>query len=49
MGDRVGAAYGDARVIVGHRMKETVSLIYGYEVVRDLPLAEIIRYATSKN
>ncbi len=49
IGEEVGTPFGDARVVVGHRMKETVSLRYDKDTIRELPLAEITRYATSTN
>ncbi len=44
MGEMVGTPFGEAKVIVGHKLKETVSLLYDNEVVRELPLAEVVRH-----
>ncbi len=49
IGERVATAYGDARVIVGHRLKETVSVQLGANEVLELPLSEVTRYPPSRN
>ncbi|MFQ6029351.1 MAG: stage 0 sporulation family protein [Dehalococcoidia bacterium] len=49
IGEEVDTPRGQARVIVGHRMKETVSVQYANDEVLEWPLAEITRPASSKN
>jgi len=49
IGELVGTPNGSATVIVGHRMKETVSVRYGDDRVLELPLAEVTRNRQSKN
>ena len=49
IGERVGTPWGEAKVLVGRRVKETVPLLYPGEVVRELPLSEVTRYASSRN
>ena len=49
IGEEVGTPKGQARVIVGHRMKETVSVQYADDEVLEWPLAEIKRVVQSKN
>ena len=44
MGEMVGTPFGEAKVIVGHKLKETASVIFPGEVVRELPLAEVVRH-----
>jgi len=48
-GEQLGTPNGSATVIVGHRMKETVSARYGDDPVRELPLADVTRNQPSKN
>lgn len=43
IGEEVGTAGGPATVIVGHRLKETVSVRYEDDRVLELPLAEVTR------
>lgn len=40
---------GSATVIVGHRLKETVSVRYSDDRVLELPLAEVTRNQQSRN
>ena len=49
IGESVGTPGGTATVIVGHRLKETVSVRYDDDRVLELPLAEITRDQPSKN
>ena len=49
IGESVGTPNGSATVIVGHRMKETVSVRYSDDRVLELPLAEVTRNRQSKN
>ena len=49
IGEEVGTPNGLATVIVGHRLKETVSVRYEDDQVLEWPLAEVNRSATSKN
>jgi cell fate regulator YaaT (PSP1 superfamily) len=49
IGEEVGTPRGTARVIVGHRMKESVSVQYPNDEVLEWPLAEIQRVTSSKN
>ena len=49
IGELVGTPSGAATVIVGHRMKETVSVRYDDDRVMELPLAEITRNQPSRN
>lgn len=43
IGELVGTPTGEATVIVGHRMKETVSVRYQDDQILELPLADITR------
>ena len=45
----VGPPSGAATVIVGHQMKETVSVRYDDDRVLELPLADIVRNQPSHN
>ena len=49
IGEEVGTPNGQAKVIVGHRMRETVSVQYDNQEVLEWPLARIDRTASSKN
>ena len=49
IGETVGTPSGTATVIVGHRLKESVSVRYDNDLVLELPLAEITRDARSQN
>ncbi|MCH7842135.1 MAG: hypothetical protein IH963_12485 [Chloroflexi bacterium] len=49
IGESVGTPNGAATVIVGHRLKETVSVRYDDDRVLELPLAEITRGQPSRN
>ena len=49
IGEEVGTPKGLARVIVGHRLRETVSVRYADDEVMELPLAQLERLRTSKN
>ena len=49
IGELVETPGGAATVIVGHRMKETVSVRYDDDRVLELPLAEITRNQPSRN
>jgi cell fate regulator YaaT (PSP1 superfamily) len=49
IGEEVGTPKGSATVIVGHRLKETVSVRYDDDEVLEWPLAEVSRTARSKN
>ena len=49
IGEEVGTPGGLATVIVGHRMKESVSVRYEDGRVLELPLAEVTRQARSVN
>lgn len=49
IGEQVGTPNGLATVIVGHRLRETVSVRYADDQVWEWPLAELSRSASSKN
>ena len=49
IGEEVGTPNGLATVIVGHRLKETVSVRYKDDQVLEWPLAEVNRSGPSKN
>jgi cell fate regulator YaaT (PSP1 superfamily) len=49
IGEEVGTPDGLATVIVGHRMKETVSVRYADDQVLEWPLVELSRTSGSKN
>ena len=49
IGELVGTPNGAATVIVGHRLKETVSVRYEDDRVLELPLAEVTRNQPSRN
>jgi hypothetical protein len=49
IGEEVGTPNGVATVIVGHRLKETVSVRYDDDQVLEWPLAELSRSGPSKN
>ena len=49
IGELVGTPSGAATVIVGHRMKETVSVRYEDDRVLELPLANIVRNQPSRS
>ena len=49
IGEEVGTPKGLAKVIVGHRLKETVSVRYSDEEVLEWPLADVTRNVPSKN
>ncbi|MBT98635.1 MAG: hypothetical protein CL902_08405 [Dehalococcoidia bacterium] len=49
IGEQVSTPIGAATVIVGHRMKETVSVRYGDDRVLELPLADVTRKQPSRN
>ena len=47
--EEVGTPKGRATVIVGHRLRETVSVRYPDDQVLEWPLAQIQRFSSSKN
>jgi len=49
IGELVRTPGGSATVIVGHRLKETVSVRYSDDRVLELPLAEVTRHQQSRN
>ena len=49
IGDEVGSPNGVATAIVGHRLKEIVSIRYDDDQVLEWPLAESSRSGPSKN
>jgi len=49
IGESVGTPNGTATVIVGHRLKETVSVRYDDDRVMELPLADVTRNPPSRN
>ena len=49
IGELVGTPTGDATVIVGHRMKETVSVRYDDDRILELPLPDVTRKPPSRN
>ena len=49
IGEEVGTPNGLATVIVGHRLKETVSVRYADDQVLEWPLADVSRSSSSKN
>lgn len=49
IGELVGTPSGSATVIVGHRLKETVSVRYDDDRVLELPLADVTRNQPSRN
>lgn len=49
IGEEVGTPNGMAAVIVGHRLKETVSVRYDDDQVLEWPVAEVSRSGPSKN
>ena len=49
IGELVGTPSWSATVIVGHRLKETVSVRYSDDRVLELPLAEVTRNQQSRN
>lgn len=49
IGESVETPTGSATVIVGHRLKETVSVRYDDDRIMELPLAEITRNLPSRN
>ncbi len=48
IGEEVKAPNGPANVIVGHRIKETVTVRYEDEQVSELPLAHLERVAAPR-
>ena len=49
IGEEVGTPKGSAKVIVGHRLRETVSVRYSDDEVLEWPLADLTRNVPSKN
>jgi cell fate regulator YaaT (PSP1 superfamily) len=49
IGEEVSTPGGRATVIVGHRLKESVSVRYDNDLVLELPFAEVTRDARSQN
>ena len=49
IGEEVGTSKGQAKVIVGHRLRETVSVRYPSDEVLEWPLAQIERHSSSRN
>lgn len=49
IGEEVGTPSGKAKVIVGHKLKETVSVQYPDSRVLEFPLAELERYPPARN
>ena len=49
IGESVGTPQGEATVIVGHRLKETVSVRYEDDRVLELALAYVTRSETPRN
>lgn len=49
IGELVGTTFGDTGVIVGHLLKDTVSVQSEADDVKELPLADVTRYASSRN
>jgi len=49
IGEEVETPDGNAKVIVGHRLKETVSVQYADDRVMEWPLAELVRHPPSRN
>ena len=49
IGEEVGTPEGKAKVIVGHRMKETVSVQYTDDRVFEWPIARLERFPTTPN
>jgi cell fate regulator YaaT (PSP1 superfamily) len=49
IGEEVGTPKGPAKVIVGHRLQESVSVRYPDDRVLELPLAQLERHQPSKN
>ena len=49
IGEEVGTPDGTAKVIVGHRLKETVSVQYTDDRVLEWPLARLERFAPDRN
>ena len=49
IGESVGTPDGQATVIVGHKLKETVSVRYDDDRVLELPLADVTRNMPSRN
>ena len=49
IGEEVGTPNGLATVIVGHRLRETVSVRYADDEVLEWPLAQVDRQQASKN
>lgn len=49
IGELVGTPTGAATVIVGHRIKETVSVRYDDDRILELPLADVVRNKPSRN
>ena len=49
IGEEVPTPNGTATVIVGHRIKETVSVRYGDDQVLEWPLSQVERLSSSRN
>ena len=49
IGEEVSTPGGRTTVIVGHRLKESVSVRYDNDLVLELPLANVTRDARSQN
>ena len=49
IGEEVDTPKGSAKVIVGHRLRETVSVRYSDDAVQEWPLADLTRGVPSKN
>ena len=49
IGEEVGTPKGLAEVIVGHRLRETVSVRYSDDEVLEWPLVDVKRKVPSKN
>jgi cell fate regulator YaaT (PSP1 superfamily) len=49
IGEEVSTPNGPAKVIVGHRLRETVSVRYADDKVLEWPLAQLERLPSSRN
>ena len=49
IGETVGTPSGTATVIMGHRLKETVSVRYEDDRALELPLVDVTRNPTPRN
>ena len=49
IGEEVATPEGNAKVVVGHKLKETVSVMYEDNRVLEWPLARLERFDANRN